>query len=171
MLGVATYAHELFDAAGELDAIYVPVGMGSGISGVIGVRDLLGLGTEVVGVVAEQAPATALSVAAGRVVATDTANTFIDGVACRVPDADAISVIGAGAARVLAISEDDAAEAMRVLFATTHNAAEPAGALALAGLLAERTWAAGKRVAVIQTGGNADADLLLQVLGGQTPAG
>jgi threonine dehydratase len=163
--------YELFDAAGELDAIYVPVGMGSGISGVIGVRDLLGLGTEVVGVVAEQAPATALSVAAGRVVATDTANTFIDGVACRVPDADAISVICAGAARVLAISEDAAAEAMRVLFATTHNAVEPAGALALAGLLSERTWAAGKRVAVIQTGGNADADLLLQVLGGHTPAG
>ncbi len=171
VLGVATYAHELFDAAGELDAIYVPVGMGSGISGVIGVRDLLGLRTEVVGVVAEQAPATALSVAAGRVVATDTASTFIDGVACRVPDADAISVISAGAARVLAVSEDDAAEAMRVLFATTHNAAEPAGALALAGLLAERTWAAGKRVAVIQTGGNADASLLLQVLGGHTPTG
>jgi threonine dehydratase len=112
-----------------------------------------------------------LSVAAGRVVATDTASTFIDGIACRVPDADAISVISAGAARVLAISEDDAAEAIRVLFATTHNAAEPAGALALAGLLAERTWAAGKRVAVIQTGGNADASLLLQVLGGQTPTG
>jgi threonine dehydratase len=93
VLGVATYARELFDAAGELDAVYVPVGMGSGICGVIGVRDLLGLRTEVIGVVAEQAPATARSVAAGRVVTTDTANTFIDGVACRVPDADAISVI------------------------------------------------------------------------------
>ncbi len=93
VLGVATYARELFAAAGELDAVYVPVGMGSGISGIIGVRDLLGLRTEVIGVVAELAPATARSVAAGRVVATDTADTFIDGVACRVPDADAISVI------------------------------------------------------------------------------
>ncbi|HUY45482.1 MAG TPA: threonine dehydratase [Streptosporangiaceae bacterium] len=169
VLGVATYARELFGAAGELDAVYVPVGMGSGISGVIGVRDLLGLRTEVVGVVAEEAPATALSVAAGRVVATNAANTFIDGVACRVPDTDAISVICAGAARVLTISEDDAAEAMRVLFAATHNVAEPAGALALAGLFAERSRAAGKRVAVIQTGGNADADLLLHVLAGHTP--
>jgi threonine dehydratase len=168
-LGVATYARELFAAAGDLDAVYVPVGMGTGISGVIGVRDLLGLRTEVIGVVAQEAPATARSVAAGRVVATDTANTFVDGVACRVPDADAISVICAGAARVLTISEDDAAEAMRVLFAATHNVAEPAGALALAGLLAERSWAAGKRVAVIHSGGNADASLLLQVLAGHTP--
>jgi threonine dehydratase len=170
VLGVATYARELFDAAGELDAVYVPVGMGSGISGVIGVRDLLGLRTEVVGVVAEQAPATARSVQAGRAVSTETASTFVDGVACRVPDADAIAVISAGAARVLTISEDDAAEAMRVLYATSHNVAEPAGALALAGLLAERSRMAGRRVAVIQTGGNADADLLLQVLAGRTPA-
>jgi threonine dehydratase len=169
VLGVASYARELFAAAGELDAVYVPVGMGSGISAIIGVRDLLGLRTEVVGVVAEQAPATALSVKAGRVVTTDTADTFIDGVACRVPDPDAISVICAGAARVLTISEDDAAEAMRVLFAATHNVAEPAGALALAGLLAERSRAAGKRVAVIQTGGNADAALLTEVLAGRTP--
>jgi threonine dehydratase len=169
VLGVATYAQELFDAAGELDAVYVPVGMGSGICGVIGARDLLGLRTEVVGVVAEQAPATARSVLAGRVVVTDTANTFVDGVACRVPDKDAISVICAGAARVLTIGEDAAADAMRALFAATHNVAEPAGALALAGLLAERSKVAGKRVAVIQTGGNADADLLLQVFAGRTP--
>jgi threonine dehydratase len=169
VLGVATYANELFGAAGELDAVYVPVGMGSGISGLIGVRDLLGLGTEVIGVVAEEAPATARSVATGRVVTTESAHTFVDGVACRVPDPDAIAVICAGAARVLTVSEDEAAEAMRVLFAATHNVAEPAGALALAGLLQERATAAGKRVAVIQSGGNADADLLVQVLAGQTP--
>jgi threonine dehydratase len=169
VLGVATYANELFGAAGELDAVYVPVGMGSGISGLIGVRDLLGLRTEIIGVVAEEAPATARSVAAGRVVTTESANTFVDGVACRVPDPDAIAVICAGAARVLTVSEDEAAEAMRVLFAATHNVAEPAGALALAGLLQERSWAAGKRVAVIQSGGNADADLLVQVLAGHTP--
>jgi threonine dehydratase len=76
----------------------------------------------------------------------------------------------ASPARVLTISEDDAAEAMRILFASTHNVAEPAGALALAGLLAERSRAVGKRVAVIQTGGNADASLLAHVLAGHTPA-
>ena len=170
VLGVATYARELFGAAGELDTVYVPVGMGSGICGTIGVRDLLGLRTEVVGVVAAEAPATALSFEAGRVVTTETSHTFVDGVATRVPDPDAVATIAAGAARVLAISEDDAAQAMRILFATTHNVPEPAGALALAGLLAERSRAAGKRVAVIHTGGNADTGLLLQVLAGQTPA-
>jgi threonine dehydratase len=103
------------------------------------------------------------------VVTTDTADTFVDGVACRVPDADAVSVICAGAARIVVVSEDAAAEAMRTLYATTHNVAEPAGALALAGLLAERSRMAGRRVAVIQTGGNADADLLLEVLAGHTP--
>lgn len=169
VLGVATYAAELFGAAGELDAVYVPVGMGSGISGIIGVRDLLGLRTEVIGVVAAQAPATALSVAAGKVVTTPAAATFLDGVATRVPDPDALAIISRGAARILTISEDDGAEAMRVLFAATHNVPEPTGALALAGLLAERSQAAGKRVAVIQTGGNADEDQLIKVLSGSTP--
>jgi threonine dehydratase len=169
VLGVATYARELFGAAGELDTVYVPVGMGSGICAIIGVRDLLGLRTEVVGVVAAAAPATALSFQAGRPVSTATSHTFVDGVATRVPDPDAVAAIAAGAARILAVSEDDAAQAMRVLFATTHNVPEPAGALALAGLLAEHSRAAGKRVAVIQTGGNADTGLLLQVLAGQTP--
>jgi threonine dehydratase len=169
VLGVATYARELLGAAGELDAVYVPVGMGTGICGLIGVRDLLGLRTEIVGVVAAEAPATARSVLAGRVVTTATAATFVDGVACRVPDAEAIAVICAGAARILTVSEDEAASAMRVLFAATHNIAEPAGALALAGLVQERPWAAGKRVAVVHTGGNVDAATLLQVLAGHTP--
>ena len=107
---------------------------------------------------------------AGRVIATDTAATFADGVACRLPDPDAIEVITKGAARVVTISEDDAAEAMLVLYRTTHNVPEPAGALALAGLLQERSAATGKRLTVVQTGGNADSDLLSEVLSGRTPA-
>ena len=169
VLGVATYARELFDAVGELDVVYVPVGMGSGAGGVIGVRDLLGLPTEVVGVVSELAPASALSFAAGVVVATDSADTFVDGVACRVPDTDAIATLVAGAARVITVSEDATAEAMRLLFAATHNAPEPAGAIALAGAVAERERIAGARVAVIQTGGNVDSALFAQVLRGATP--
>ena len=107
---------------------------------------------------------------AGRVIATDTAATFADGVACRLPDPDAIEVITKGAARVVTISEDDAAEAMLVLYRTTHNVPEPAGALALAGLLQERSAATGKRLTVVQTGGNADSALLSEVLSGRTPA-
>lgn len=169
VLGVATYAAELFDAAGELDLVYVPVGMGSGISGLIRVRDLLALHTEIVGVVAERAPAYSRSFASGDVVATETADTFVDGVACRVPDAAAVEVINAGAARIIQVSEEAAAAAMRTLFATTHNTPEPAGAIALAGLLAERSAAEGKRVAVIQTGGNVDSAMFAAVLAGSTP--
>jgi len=170
VLGVATYARELFDAVGELHTVYVPVGMGSGISGLIRVRDLLGLRTDIVGVVSEHASAIAKSFAAGRVVTTDSANTFADGVACRVPDPGAVKAITGGAARIVTVSEDAVAEAMRVLFATTHNAPEPAGAVALAGLLSERDVVQGQCVGVIQTGGNIDSEMFAQVLAGQTPA-
>jgi threonine dehydratase len=169
VLGVATYAVELFEAVRDLDVVYVPVGMGSGISGLIQVRDLLGLRTEIVGVVAQRAPAYCRSFAAGHVVATEAADTFVDGVACRVPDAGAVTAINAGATRILEVSDESTAEAMRTLFVTTHNTAEPAGAIALAGLLAERERVQGQRVAVILTGGNVDTAMFADVLSGSTP--
>jgi threonine dehydratase len=169
VLGVATYALELFEAVTDLQTVYVPVGMGSGICAVMAVRDLLGLDTEVVGVVAAEAPATALSFAAGHVVTTDTADTFIDGVACRVPDATAIAAIVRGAARIVAVSDDECADAIRLLLATTHNLAEPAGAVATAGLVADRDRQPGGRVATVLTGGNLDSPLLTQILAGTTP--
>jgi len=163
--GVATYAAELHEQVPGLDTVYVPVGMGSGICANIAVRDLLGLEVEIVGVVADRAPAYALSFEAGAPVPTERADTFVDGVACRVPDADAVAAIVAGAARIVRIDEEDAAAAMALAYRATHNLAEPAGALALAGLLAERDRMAGRRVAVVQTGGNADFDVLRRVLG------
>ena len=172
--GVASYALELFEgvaaADGHLDTVYVPVGLGSGICGLITARDLLGLDTEIVGVVAERANATALSFAAGTAVSTDSADTFIDGVACRVPDPDAIAMIVQGASRIVEISEDECADAIRVLLRTTHNIAEPAGAAATAGLLRERGRVEGRRVATILCGGNLDAPLLTEILAGRTPA-
>jgi threonine dehydratase len=170
VLGVATLSAELFDAAEGLDTVYVPVGTGTGICGAIGVRDLYGLETEVVGVVAANAPAAARSFEAGHVVTTERADTFVDGVATRVPDAEAVEAMLRGAARIVEVGEDGAARAMRLAFDTTHNVAEPAGALALAGLLAERDRAAGRRVAVIHTGGNVDAPVLERVLAGSTPS-
>jgi threonine dehydratase len=170
VVGVATYARELLEAVTDLDVVYVPVGMGSGMGGLIGVRDLLGLRTEIVGVISDRAPATALSVAAGRPVGTETADTFVDGVACRMPDAEAIATIAAGGARIVQVSEDEAAEAVRVLLACTHNMPEPSGALALAGALAEKDLNQGRRIAVVQTGGNIDAHLLRVILDGGTPA-
>jgi threonine dehydratase len=169
-VGVGTYAKELFDAAGELDAVYVPVGMGSGICGLIGVRDLLGLRTEIVGVVAERAPASALSFEAGRVVSTDSADTFIDGVACREPDPEAIELMVRGAARFVRVSEALCADAVRLLVRTTHNLAEPAGAVATAALMAERDRQQGKRVGVVLSGGNLDATLMPVLIAGGTPS-
>ncbi|MGD9997932.1 MAG: threonine dehydratase [Ilumatobacteraceae bacterium] len=169
VLGVATYGLELFEAVPDLDVVYVPIGMGSGACGLIAARDALGLTTEIVGVVAERAPATALSVAAGHVVCTDDADTFIDGVACRVPDATAIDLISSGCARIVQVSENACAEAMRVLLETTHQMPEPAGAVATAAMFAEADRLGGKRVATIMTGGNLDAHLLREVLAGRTP--
>jgi threonine dehydratase len=170
VLGVATYALELFEAVTDLDTVYVPVGMGSGICGLLRVRDLLGLDTEIVGVVAEQADATARSYAAGRAISTESAATFVDGVATRSPDAEAIETIVAGASRIITVPEAAAAEAMRDHFRMTHNVPEPAGALALAALRMETDRARGKRIALIQSGGNVDSATFATVLAGQTPA-
>lgn len=169
VLGVATYVRELFDGGGPLDTVYVPVGMGSGINAMIAVRDLLGLETAVVGVVSSAAPATKLSVEAGRVVTTERAATFVDGVACRVPDESAIAGMIAGAARIIEVSDDASADAMRLIYRTTHNVAEPAGAIALAGLLSESTAVRGERSAFALCGGNVDTSKFAAVLGGATP--
>ncbi len=166
--GVATYALELFEAVADLDTVYVPIGMGSGICGVILVRDLLGLDTEIVGVVSDGADAVARSFEAGDIVETASANTFADGMACRVPAPDAMAIIGKGAARVVRVSDDEIADAVRLLFSATHNVAEGAGAAACAA--ARQEDASGKRTAVVLTGGNIDRDWFAAIVSGQTPA-
>jgi threonine dehydratase len=168
--GVATYALELFRAVADLHTVYAPIGMGSGICGLITARDLLGLETEIVGVVADAAPAVAMSFAAGHPVPTNSARTFADGMACREPDPHSLGIIRKGAARVVRVGEDAIAEAMRIYWTATHNVAEGAGAAPLAALLAERERMAGKRVGLILSGGNIDADMLRTVLDGHTPA-
>ena len=167
--GVATYALELLRAVVDLDTVYVPIGMGSGICGLITARDLLGLKTEIVGVVARNAPAMALSFAAGKPVPTNSALTFADGMASRDPQEEALTILKRGATRVLELSEDDIAEAVRAYFQDTHNVAEGAGAAPLAGLMQARVRMTGKRVAVILSGGNIDASVYRRILAGETP--
>ncbi len=162
--GVASYALELFAAVPDLDTVYVPIGLGSGISGVIAARAALGLTTQIVGVVAANAPTYALSFAAGAPVSTNSADTMAGGLAVRVPDPEAFDIIRRGAARILTVSEAEMRRAMRILFTDTHNLAEGAGAAALAAALQERHRLAGKRIAVIQSGGNIDRALFAQVL-------
>ena len=170
VIGVATYAHELLTAIADLDTVYVPIGLGSGISGVIGVRDALGLKTRVVGVVAQRANAYALSFAAGHVVTANSALTFADGMAVRVPDETALAVIRRGAERIVEVSDDDIAEAIRVYFSDTHTLAEGAGAAALAALMQERDRMQGRRVGLVLSGQNIDRAWMRDVLAGETPA-
>jgi len=167
--GVASYGLELFRAAPDLDTVYVPIGLGSGISGVIAAREALGIKTEIVGVVAAEAPAYALSVAAGRPVTTNSADTIADGLAVRAPDPDALDIIRRWAARVVTVSEAEIRQAMRILFTDTHNLAEGAGAAAFAAAMQERDRLRGKRIAVIQTGGNIDRALFAEVLAEEDP--
>jgi len=162
--GVGTYAMEFFNAAPDLDTVYVPIGQGSGISGVISARDALDLKTEVVGVVAENAASYALSFEAGKAIATNSADTLADGMACRVPDEAALEVILKGAARIVTLSEDEILHAMGVYFVDTHNTSEGAGAAPLAGLLKERDRMAGRKVGLILSGGNADKELFTRAL-------
>lgn len=168
VVGVATYAYELFTSAGELETVYVPIGLGSGICGVIGARDALGLRTRVVGVVSDKAACYSLSLKKNSVVQTESAATFADGVAVRVPDPGALEVIRRGAERVVEVSDDEIAEAIRILFSDTHSTAEGAGAAALAGFLKSRT-SSERRTAVILTGQNIDRAVMREVLAGDTP--
>ncbi len=167
--GVATYAKELYEAAGELDAVYAPIGMGSGLSGLIAMRDMMGLKTQVIGVVAQGADAYLRSFKAGRPVSAP-ASSFADGMAVGIPHPDAVDYINRGAERIVAVSEDDIAAAIRLYYTATHNLAEGAGAAALAALMRERGIMRGKRCAVILSGGNIDADKFAAVLSGKTPA-
>ena len=169
VLGVATYALELFEGADPIDTIYVPIGMGSGINAIIAVRDLLGLDTRVVGVVSDAAPASKLTFDSGAVTTTASAATFVDGVATRSPDPHSMAGVIAGAARVISVSDDAVAEAMRTIYRTTHNVAESAGAIAFAGLLSEPASSRGAHSAFVLCGGNVDTDQFAVVLSGATP--
>jgi len=162
--GVASCALELFDSVSGLDAVYVPIGMGSGVCGMVAVRNALGLKTEVIGVCATGAPAYALSFKAKQQISTDVADTMADGMACRVPDPLALDIILSGVTRIITVTDDEIRAAIRYLFADTHNVAEGAAAAPLAALLQERSRMQGRRVALIHSGGNIDSDLFAATL-------
>jgi threonine dehydratase len=172
--GVASYALELFTAFADLDTVYVPIGLGSGICGLLAARDALGLSTRIVGVVSDRADAYARSFEEGRIVTTTSALTFADGMATRQPDPDAFEAIRKGVERIVRVSDDEVAEAIRIYHEDTHNLAEGAGAAPLAALgreLRDGTvrYADTARVGVILCGGNIDRGWAAQVLAGGTP--
>ena len=163
--GVGTYALELFRAAKDLHTVYVPVGMGSGLCGLIAARDALGLDTRVVAVAADRAPAFALSFEKGKAVSHETTTRIADGMACRTVDLTALEIARRGAERVVRVTDDEIEAAMRVLFSDTHNTAEGGGAAALAALIREKESMRGRNVAVVLSGVNVDTDVFSRVLG------
>ena len=171
LLGVTTYALELFRKAPDLEVLYVPIGQGSGICGCILARDLLGLKTEIVGVQSTEAPSYALSFAAGTIVMTNSSNTRADGMATRVPDAEALAIIRKGASRIVQVTDDEVGAAIRAFWTDTHNLAEGAGAAALAAALQEKAKLRVKRVGLILSGGNIDFDLFNRWVARQAVAG
>lgn len=167
VMGTATYALEFFNTAPPLDAVYVPIGLGSSICGTVAARNALGLSTEIVGVVATGSPSYALSFARHKVVEAP-AHTVADGLACRKPNPAALEIIWNNVSRVIDVSEAEIIDAMRIYYQDTHNLAEGAAAAALAGALKERSLHSGRRVGVVLTGSNVDASVFAKVLAGAT---
>ena len=162
--GVGTYALELFRAVGDIHTVYVPVGLGSGLCGLISARDAFGIDTRIVAVVSDRAPAFALSFEQRRVVSHESTTRIADGMACRTPEESALAIARRGAERVVQVSDDEIEAAMRALFADTHNTAEGGGAAALAALLKEREIMRDRTVAVVLSGGNVDTGVFSRIL-------
>jgi threonine dehydratase len=164
--GVATYWMEFFSAVPDLDIVYVPIGQGSGICSCVAVRNGLNLKTKIVGVVAAGAPAYALSFEAGRKIAAPVTTLLADGMACRVPDDASLAIVLENVERVIQVSEEEIADAMRIIFTATHNVAEGAGAATFSAAMKEKESLKGKRVGVVLSGGNVDREVFAKVLRG-----
>lgn len=164
--GVATYALEIFEALDAIDVVFVPIGGGSGASGLVTVRDGLGAQTDIVGVQAARADAFARSWSGPTRVVGTSADTFAEGLATRVTFDLTFGILEHGLADVVTLSEEELAEGVRLALQTTHNLAEGAGAAALMAAWARRRALAGRRVVVVMSGGNLDTTTLRRILGG-----
>jgi len=164
--GVATYGVELFHSVAGLDAVFVPIGLGSGFCGLAAARQALGLKVKLIGVVSEHAPAYALSFQMGRLVEQSSTTRVAEGVACKTPNADALALVLQHADQIVTVNDDEAVEAMRDLLSATHNLPEGAGALAYAALKKHRLSWQGRKVACILTGGKASMAMMRRVLEG-----
>ncbi|MEQ8654015.1 MAG: threonine dehydratase [Kiloniellales bacterium] len=164
--GVATCGLEMLRAAPQLTRVYVPIGLGSGICAVAAARAALGLDFELVGIVSAGATAYRDSLALGTPVSRPVDTRLADGMACRTPDPEALTLIEQQVARVVTVTDAEIAEAMRLYFAATHNVAEGAGAAALAAALQEGAGP-DDRLGLVLSGGNIDSDLFCEVLAGK----
>jgi threonine dehydratase len=162
--GVASNGLELFRSVPNLDFVYVPIGLGSGICGTIAARNALGLKPKIIGVVPSGAAAYALSFHARKPVSTAAVNTIADGMACRVPNSAAAEIVIQYVDHIVTVADSEIIEAMKLYFSATHNVAEGAAAAPLAALLQEEEAMINKRVALIHSGSNIDTDLFASFL-------
>jgi len=162
--GVATYSLELLKAARDIDVVYVPIGLGSGICGMLAARNALNLKTRVVGVVSAHASAYAKSFSAKRAIESPVTTRLSDGMACRVPEPAALDMILEGVDRIVQVTDDEVSAAMRMMFECTHNVCEGAGAAPLAAAMQEMSVIASRKIAVVASGGNVDQDVFASVL-------
>lgn len=164
VLGVATYWVEFFRAV-QPDVVFVPIGLGSGLSACAMARSMVGAAsTRIVGVVSAHATAYLDSYRAGHALDAPVTTQLADGMACRVPEAAALDIIRREADDVLAVTDDEVAAAMRLLYTATHNVAEGAGAASLAAAMQQRERLRGQRIGVTLCGGNVDRDVFARVL-------
>jgi threonine dehydratase len=168
--GVATYSLELFTNLQDIDVAYVPIGLGSGICGMVAARDALRLKTQIVGVVSAHAPAYALSFAARQPVEHPVSTRIADGMACRTPEPEALEIIWRGVERIVEVTDEELGAAMRSMFECTHNVCEGAGAAAVAAAAKERSSISGRRIAVVLSGGNIDREVFASILGAEPAA-
>ncbi|NOX63421.1 MAG: threonine/serine dehydratase [Chloroflexi bacterium] len=161
--GVGTLTLEILEQQPRIEVIIAPVGGGSGASAACIVAKSIDPEIQVIGVQAEAAPAAYLSWKEGRLVESHM-NTFAEGLATRTAFALPQAIMRRHLDDFILVSEDEMRRAMVVLLAHTRNLAEGAGAAALAGALKIRERLAGRRVAVILSGGNISVEKLRQVL-------
>ncbi len=164
--GVGTYSMEFLRAVPALQTVYVPIGLGSGLCGMLSAREALGRDVEVVGVVSSAAPAYKRSLEGTELVSCPVTTQIADGVACRTPDVTALGLMRGRMARVVEVSDAEVEQAMREIFRATHNAVEGAGALGLAAALKEHDAIRGRTVGIVFTGANVDSDVFARVLAG-----
>ena len=167
IVGVMTYWVEFFEsfARGEApDVVFVPLGLGSGFSAAAAARAHTGVKTRLVGVVSAHATMYQQSYRARRAIESPVTTVLADGMACRVPEPDALDMLLREADDVIAVSDDEVAEAMRVLFADTHNVAEGAGAASLAAAMQQRHLLQGQVVGTTLCGRNVDSAVFARVL-------
>lgn len=162
--GVSTYWWEFLRAVPHMDVAYVPIGQGSGACAAIAARQALGHKVRIVGVISAHATTYADSLAAGRIVESPVSTRLADGMACRIADASALSILQAHLDDIVQVSDTAVGQAMHALFTDTHNVAEGAGAAALAAALQQRQQLQGRCVGLVLSGGNVDAQMFSQTL-------